>query len=343
MSRKPRIAVLNGTCLDVVEEHRAAIEARGVELWADQAYRKLDARAAIEILRQVDGVILPAAVRTFPQGEHMAANGNLLVCAIAASGYEWLDVEAASRSGVVVTNAVPPEGTEVVADLAFGLMIAVARQIPFHHQSVSAGRNDRGMGFSLWKKTLGIVGLGKIGKAMARRARGFDMRVLAATPNPDKDFSRAHDVEIVSLEELFRRSDFVSLHVRLTEQTRNMIGGEQLALMKPTAFLINTARRELVDEGALTSALIGRKIAGAGLDDPPINRGTPLLNRPNVVFTPHLGNRAVEGVHAVFLCAMENALAVLHGQRPPDLVNPEVYNRGTRKSAWAQDEVLSYG
>ena len=330
MSPTPRLAVLNGTCLDVVEEYRDWIESQGVMLLADQAYRQLDEAAALRIARQAHAIILPASVRSFPHEPHMAACPDLLLCSIAASGFDWLDVEAATKHGIIVTFAPGREGAEVVADMAWGLMLAVARQIPYHNQLLCRSDASRGMGSSVFGKTLGIVGLGNIGKAVARRASGFDVRVLATEPYPDEKFVRDHGVRLVELDELLRQSDFVSLHIRLDEKTRDLIGARELSLMKRTAILINTARQELVDEPALVAAIESAQIAGAGLDDPPGPAARKLLGRVNVVFTPHLGNRAIEGVRGVFKTAVENCLAVFRGQRPEFVVNPTVYDRGTR-------------
>lgn len=326
---KPRIAVLNPTCLEVVEEHRAWIDelgARGVELGADPEWRRLRPEQVEGALGGTQALILPApALGRAELNQVMARFPALQVLSIAASGYDWLDVEEATRQGIAVTNALPPEGAEAVAEMAWGLLLGVARQIPAHHQRVQRGDYGRGMGLSAWGKTLGIVGLGHIGRAVARRAAGFEMEVLAATPHPDAGFVAAHRIAVVELDELLRRSDYVSLHARLNAQTRGMIGGRELELMKAEAILINTARRELVDEAALEAALLEKRLGGAGLDDPPLRPDSPLLGLPNVIFTPHLGNRAREGVHAVFRCAVENAIAVLEGRRPAWVVNPQVY------------------
>ncbi|HEY8666543.1 MAG TPA: NAD(P)-dependent oxidoreductase [Tepidisphaeraceae bacterium] len=226
----------------------------------------------------------------------------------------------------MVSNSIPNEGIEVVADQTFALLLAVARQIPHHHEAMRAGRPDRGTGTSVWGKTLGIVGLGNIGKAVVRRARGFDMHILASTPHPDREFCRKFGVEVVSLEHLLAASDFVSLHLRLNPQTRGIIGPAELAAMKPGAILVNTARPELVVETALTDALLAGRLGGAGLDDKPTDWNGPLLHLPNVVCTPHLGNRAIEGMRAVFETALFDAVRVLQGQRPVHLLNPEVYD-----------------
>jgi phosphoglycerate dehydrogenase-like enzyme len=278
-------------------------------------------------LADANALILPSSIRTLPSAEHMERHSSLKVLSIAASGYDWLDVDAATARGIVVTFAPIREGVEVVADMAFGLTLAVARQIPHYHNEICAGRYGRGMGVMLWGKTLGIVGLGRIGKAVAKRAAGFDMRILAVEPSPDAAFVAEYGVQIVKLQTLLRESDFVSLHVRLDSTTDRMIDAAELALMKPSAFLINTARQQLVDEAALADAILKGRLAGAGLDDPPARRDSPLRGLPNVVFAPHHGNRAIEGVHAVFRCAIDNALAVLAGKRPELVVNPEVYKR----------------
>ena len=185
------------------------------------------------------------------------------------------------------------------------------------------------MGRLVYRKTLGIIGLGYVGKAVARRARGFDMRVLAADLDGfwDAAFAERWGVERAALGDLLAASDFVSIHLRPARATLGIIGAHELALMKPTAYLINTARASLVDEQALYAALAGGQIAGAGLDTI-IDNGfdTPLLGLPNVAGTPHIGGRCVDTAHELVDAAIGNALAVLAGERPDTVVNPEVYD-----------------
>jgi len=327
MDTRPTLIVLNATCLDVVDGLRDWIESLGVRLCADRALGTMSVEETDRAVEGADAWILPASNRGhFPAAEHLRRHRSVKVLAVAASGYEWLDLVAASQNGIVVTNAPAPEGIEAVADQAFALMLAVARQIPFHHQALQAGRPDRGIGVAVWRKTLGIVGLGNIGKAAARRAAGFEMPVLATTRHPDEGFNRRYGVQVVSLERLLAESDFVSLHLRLNAETSGAIGARELSLMKPSAILINTARQQLVDEAALTQALLEKRLAGAGLDDPPSLPNSPLLGLPNVVCSPHLGNRALEGMRAVFQAAVQDAVAVLDGRRPRYLLNPEVYD-----------------
>jgi phosphoglycerate dehydrogenase-like enzyme len=151
------------------------------------------------------------------------------------------------------------------------------------------------------------------------------MKIIATEPFPDRSFVAAHDIELVSQDELLRRADFISLHVRLDAQTRGMISHRAFSLMKPTAIIVNSARQDVIHEAALAEAIEKNKIGGAGLDDPPGPAGQRLFGRPNVVFTTHMGNRSIEGMHAVFMSAMDSAIAVCQGERPQYVVNPQVY------------------
>ena len=325
MSKPPRIVVLNGTCLDVVERRRAAIEARGVALVAEDAFRNLSADDVDVALRGADALVLPPSTPRACDEAALRRHQSITTLAIAASGFEWLDIEAASRQGVVVTNAPIPELSQTVADMAIGLMFAVMRQIPMHDRQIRRGDHQRGMAASIRGKTIGVVGLGGIGQEVARIATAFDMDLIAAEPWPDEALVEELHIEIVPLDELLRRSDVVSLHVRLNDQTRGMIGEPQLRLMKPTACLVNTARRDLVDESALAEALRSGRIAGAGLDDPPLQPDSPMLRFHNVVFTAHVGSRTTECTEALLDAAISNVLTVLSGRRPAHVLNPQVY------------------
>ncbi len=181
----------------------------------------------------------------------------------------------------------------------------------------------------MWGKTLGIVGLGRIGRAVARRALGFGMRILYTSRSRKEDAERELGARRVGLEELLRGSDFVSLHVPLTPQTHHLIGERELSLMKPTAVLVNTARGSVVDEAALADALAERRIFAAGLDvyerEPQIH--PKLLELENAVLAPHIGSASIETRNRMAALAAENLLAVLSGRRPPSPVNPEVLDR----------------
>ena len=193
-----------------------------------------------------------------------------------------------------------PEATTVaVAELTLGLMLSLARRIPYADASMKRGRWEKAgfLGSELRGKTLGIIGTGRIGKAVGYRAKAFFMELLAHDISQDKDFADRTDCKYVDLDTLLRGSDFVTLHVTLTPQTRGMIGKRELGLMKPTAYLINTSRGEVVDEGALVEALRQRGIAGAALDvyeQEPLPTDSPLLELDNVILLPHIGASSIE-------------------------------------------------
>ncbi len=262
----------------------------------------------------------------------VGANPGLRMIASMAIIPANIDVAEATARKIPVTT-VPPMVTEETADLAWGLMLAAARNIVAGDRTLRQGmfpgsQSMHLVGQGVHGKTLGIVGLGRIGEAMARRARGFDMRVLYTKRRRlDGDRERELGVECVSLEELLRRSDFVSVHAAGIPENRHLIGPPELRTMKPTAFLINTARGPLVDEAALASALEQRLIAGAALDvyehEPDVD--ADLLGRVDVVLTPHLGSAVVGTRENMALIVAENIVAVIEGRRPPNLFNPEIY------------------
>jgi glyoxylate reductase len=243
-----------------------------------------------------------------------------------------LDVAAATARGIPVTT-IPPIVGEATADLHFALLLAVARRVVEADAALRRGvfpgsQSMHFAGAAVHGKTLGIVGLGRIGGAVAHRARGFDMTVLYAkrTRLPEAE-ERERGVTHAPLEELLRRSDFVSLHCAFTPETRHLVGARELALMKPTAFLVNTSRGPVVDEAALVEALRARRIAGAGLDvyedEPRVHPG--LLPLANVVLTPHLGSAVRELREEMARIVVDNVEAALRGERPPNLYNPEIY------------------
>ncbi len=246
-------------------------------------------------------------------------------------GYDKIDVAAATRHGVMIAMAF---GTnhEAVADSAFTLMASLVQRTIPHHFRVKGGDWGFDIHPGLWRRTVGIVGLGRIGKAMARRCRGFEMRVLAYDIQPDIPFARDNDVELVSLETLLQESDVVTLHISHTPETDNFMNRERFGLMQPRAFLINTARGGVVDEEALYDALTSGRIAGAGLDvfkkEPP--KGSPLLALDNVVFSPHSAGSNLTSEAAVADRCVDSILAVARGESPGSeyLLNPEVLRSG---------------
>lgn len=246
-----------------------------------------------------------------------------------------IDVAEATRRKIPVT-VVPPIVAEATADINFGLMLMAARRMVEGDRLVHKGKfpgsqSGHLAGSAVYGKTIGLVGGGgRIGTAVARRAHGFGMRILYWTPRrKPESLEREFHLNYVLLDQLLRESDFVSLHSPLKAETRHQIGARELALMKPTAFLINTARGPIIDEAALARALKKRQIAGAGLDvfEHEPNVSPALLAMPNVVATPHLGSAVVEVREQMANIVVDNILALLAGKLPPNCVNPEVLQR----------------
>ncbi|GAC1395081.1 MAG: phosphoglycerate dehydrogenase [Chloroflexota bacterium] len=250
----------------------------------------------------------------------------LRVIARTGVGYDTIDVEAATAHGVAVCTSAG-SNDQSVADMTFALLLALARHVPYHDRLVREGRVwKRVYGPELWNKTLGIVGFGTIGRAVARRATGFGMRVIACDIMQDAAYAAANNIAYVELDALLRASDVVTLHVSLNPTSRSLIGERELGLMKPSAFLINTSRGAAIDEGALCRALSAGSIAGAGLDvfdrEPPTD--SPLLAMENVVLTPHAAGVTVESVDRAATMASHNVVNILTGRPPLHIVNPQV-------------------
>ena len=255
-----------------------------------------------------------------------------------AVGFNNIDIDAASRLGIPVSNT-PGVLTETTADLTWALLLAVARRIPEAHNYMTGGEyqiwgpelflgEDVGRGADGERRTLGIIGFGRIGQAVARRARGFDMRVVAFDPYMRDAINASHDVEWSDFDALLQQSDFVSLHALLTDETRHMIGERELRLMKERAFLINVSRGEMIDEAVLVRALDEKWIAGAALDvyerEPDMAEG--LARCRNAVFVPHIGSATHGTRNRMASMAATNAVAHLNLQQAPHPVNHAVYD-----------------
>ena len=255
------------------------------------------------------------------------AAGHLKVAARAGVGLENVDVDAATKAGVMVMN-IPEVNAVAAAEMALALMLALARNVPQSNAVLRTGKWERlpFMGTHLEGKTLGLVGLGRVGRLVATRAHAFGMRLLAFDPYVPDEVANDLDVELTEqLDDLLADSDFVSLHCQLTEETRGMIGVEQIKHMKPGARLINAARGGLVDELALVEALTSGHLAGAGLDvyqtEPPTGASAALLQLPNVVATPHLGASTYEAQHDVSIRIVRQVLDALRGYNYHNVVN----------------------
>jgi len=299
------------------------LEAAGLEVLRSPLGRPYGEAELIEGLRGVFATV--AGIEPYTE-RVLRESPDLEVIARFGVGYDQIDVPAATRHGVYVAMAFGANH-ETVADLALTLMGAVARNVVTYHQRVAAGGWGWEFRPGLWRATVGIVGLGRIGRAVARRCRGYEMRILAYDVAPDEAYARSHGIELTSLERLLAESDFVTLHAPHTPETDRLMNAERLRCMKPTAFLINTARGGLVDEIALHEALLTRRIAGAGLDvfrrEPPTD--SPLLTLDNVVLTPHAAGSDLAAETAAGECSVESILAVARGESPPArlLLNPE--------------------
>jgi len=280
-------------------------------------------------LAQAEGVFSLLTDRI--DAEVMAAAPRLKVISNFAVGFDNIDIPAATKRGIVVTHT-PDVLTETVADFTVCLVLAAARRL------VEADRYTREGKWKTWEPlllagqdihhaTLGLIGLGRIGAAVARRAQGFGMRVLYYDVVRREDLERSLSIAYRSLDDVLRDSDVISVHVPLSEQTRHLIGRPQFALMKNTAVFVNTSRGPVVDQAALAEALASRRIFAAGIDvfeQEPVSPSDPLLKLDNVVVVPHIASASIPTRIRMATLAAENLVAVLQGKRPPNPVNPEV-------------------
>jgi glyoxylate reductase len=300
------------------------------EVWLSPHDRPLEVHELHDAVAGADAVVTLLHDRV-DEALLEAAGPQLRCVANVAVGFDNIDVAAATERGVVVTNT-PGVLVDATADLAMALILAVTRRVGEGERFVRARRAWSWdlffmLGSGLAGKTLGVVGLGAIGRAVAARARAFGLKIVYAAPRAaPAEVESALAARHLALDELLQSSDIVTLHCPLTPQTRHLIDGPALERMPPTAFLINTARGPVVDEDALVRALRGGALAGAGLDvyenEPEVHPG--LLELENVVLLPHLGSATLETRTAMATLAAENAVAVLERRRPPTPVNPEV-------------------
>jgi glyoxylate reductase len=282
-----------------------------------------------ELLKRVaDKDALVCVLTDKVDAELLAAGPKLRLASTVSVGYDNIDVAACTARRVVATNT-PGVLDETTADFAWALMLAIARRLVEGDAWMRKGtwpgfEIDQLLGGDVYGKTLGIIGFGRIGKCVARRATGFNMRVLySGTNRAPAELEKELNAEFVEQERLFRESDFVSLHVPLTPGTRHLISKENLEKMKRTAFLVNTARGPVVDEEALAEALDNKQIAGAALDvyehEPKVN--PKLMARRDVILAPHIGSATVETRTRMMVVAAGNAAAFFEGRTPPGALN----------------------
>ena len=298
------------------------LKSRGYSVDLVPQGKKISEEELIAVLPEYDAVIVGMEKIT---EKVLQASKRLKIVAKHGAGFDNIDVRAASSVGIVVTSA-PGTNSDAVADLTIGLFLSLARKIPFADRSVKEGRWPRVVGTQVNGKVLGIIGLGQIGKRVARRALGFDMKVIAFDLIKDEAFAQEGGIDYLSLEEVLGRSDFLSIHIPLDPSTRGLIGERELRLMKKGAFLVNISRGNIVDEEALYRALTEERIRGAALDvfssEPPV--GSPLLTLENVILTPHMGAYTVEALRETGMISVRGIVDLFEGRRPEFVVNPEV-------------------
>ncbi len=304
-------------------------------------WRRLDGRARLDVFRNTPKsetalaerlasyeIIVPIRERTRFRASLLERLPRLELLALTGRNSGHVDVAAATARGVLVTETAGSAAAAVEHTMA--LILAVVRRIPQEDRALREGRWQTSVGVELAGKTLGVVGLGRIGGRVAAFGTFLGMQVLAWGPTLTAERAAAGGARFVPLETLLRESDVVSINTRLSEKTRGLIGARELAMMKPSAYLVNTARGPIVDEAALVAALRGRGIAGAALDvfdEEPLPGSHPLPALDNVVLTPHVGYVTREAYDAFFGQAVEAILAYLDGKVPPRALNPDVLPR----------------
>lgn len=285
----------------------------------------------VEEIRDMDAVIIRTVGKI--SAKVIESANKLKVIGRHGAGYDNVDVETATKYGIPVVYT-PEANTESVADHTIGLMIAVAKKIPQAHLALTKNCDwfvrYKYIGTEIYGKTLGIIGLGRIGRAVARRAKGFKMKILAYDPLISEAAAKKLGVKLVDLETLLRNSDFVSLHVPLTKETQGLVGQKELEMMKDGAYLINTSRGEIINENAVYEALVEGKLAGAAFDvytrEPP-DRENPLFKLDNVVATPHMAAHTQEALRRMAVDVASDVVRVLRGRKPKYIINPEVYRK----------------
>jgi glyoxylate reductase len=312
------------------EEARKILDAEcEVQYWTESERPPRD-----EVLRRVkDKEGLVCLLTEKVNEEFLRSAPKLRIASNVAVGYDNIDVDACTKRGIAVTNT-PGVLDETTADFAWTLLMTVARRVAEGELLARSGNwkgwnLDQLCGADVWGKTLGIVGFGRIGRSVARRASGFQMKIIYTDAvRVSEEVEKSLNAEFRDMNSLLAESDFISLHVPLLPETRGLFDANKLFRMKPTAFLINTSRGPVVEEAALVTALENNKIAGAALDvfenEPFIHPG---LKRPNVVLTPHIASASIETRTKMALMAANNIVAVFKGRRPPNLLNPDIFKK----------------
>jgi D-3-phosphoglycerate dehydrogenase len=320
----PKVLVTQPSVTGADDPRLEALHAAGWEITYEPSGARATPEQLLELVQGHDAVIASSEpyTRAVLEGadtlKHVARWG---------VGFDQVDVPAATELGVLVTTTVGANDWGV-ADHAFALIFSLARRTVENDKMVRSRNRSRPAGRDVWRKTLGVVGLGRIGRGVAQRASGFEMKVLAYEPYPDTAFCEKWGVELTSLEDLLARADYVTLHAPGGGENVHLMNAERIGLMKSTAFLVNTARGSLIDEDALHAALVGGRLAGAGLDvrefEPP--KDTRFNDLPNVVLTAHMAGVTVETSAAMTAMAAESIVEAAKGEQPRGLLNSEAWD-----------------
>lgn len=292
---------------------------RGYKVKRNNTGRPYKKEEMLKLIRDVDGIIIGIDELS---AEIIEEANELKVISKYGIGLDNIDMNMVTNKKIVVTNT-PTANVDAVADLTFGLILSLARRIPEANKKTKSGKWEKIIGKSIWKKTIGIIGLGKIGRQVVKRAQGFEMNILAFDIVKDKKFAQKYGIKYVNLEKLLQKSDYITIHIPLNDATRNMISYEELEKIKKEAFLINTSRGGIVDEEALYNALRNNKLRGAALDvyeNEPLQE-TPLKELDNMIMTSHIGAYTEEAIENMGIQAAQNLIDVLEGREPQNRVN----------------------
>jgi D-3-phosphoglycerate dehydrogenase len=295
------------------------LTARGYEIQRNNTDRPYKKEEMLNLIRDIDGIIIGIDELS---AEIIERADKLKVISKYGTGLDNIDINMATKKKIIVTNT-PQANVDAVADLVFGLILGLARRVPEADQKTKSGKWEKIIGKSVWEKTLGVIGLGKIGRQVVKRALGFQMNILVFDLIKDKKFAQRYGIKYVNLEKLLQKSDYITIHIPLNDTTRGMISYKELEKIKKEAFLINTSRGGIVDEQALYKALRNNQLKGAALDvyhnEPPVE--SPLKELDNVIMTPHIAAYTEEAIENMGIQAAQNLIDVLEGRKPKNRVN----------------------
>jgi D-3-phosphoglycerate dehydrogenase len=315
----PKVVIMTGKFAEVSREPIEVLENAGFQV-DERDYDNARSITDEQFCKLIEGVDVLVVTGQFPVSRRVIESADCLkMIAIRSSGFDGTDLKAAAEKGVLVTHN-PGANSDSVADTAIGLMLAILKKIPKLDRKIREGGWERERTLDMHGKLLGIIGIGRIGKLVARRVQGFDMNIIANDIVEYKEFVQTHRIEMVSKDEIMQRADIVTIHTPLDDSTRDMIDEQRLRMMKPTGILINTARGGIVDESALYIALTQDWIAGAGLDahatEPP--RFRPLVELDNVVSTCHIAGVSDGASYRMAMQTVEKIITYFNGRMPPD-------------------------